>query len=280
MPRRGVSRLLRAARRQPLGVAALFVLLTLGLLAILAPAVAPQHPNAQDIPNRLLPPGADHWFGTDRFGRDLLTRVLYGARPSLLVGAASVLLGTVAGVLLGTWAGYRGGILDRLLQRLADVVLAFPVLVLALVTVTALRPSVVTLTAVLAVALTAQMARLCRTQALIVRQEAYVAAARSLGAHPARIVLRHILPNSFTAALVHATGFFETAIVTEVSLSFLGLGLPPPDPSWGRMLAEASHGFLEAAPWLAVFPVLAVALTVFSFTFLGDALRDFLDPRS
>jgi peptide/nickel transport system permease protein len=271
--------LLRAIWRQPLGAAALTVLVALGVLAALAPAIAPHDPVAQDIPNRILPPGPEHWFGTDRFGRDVFSRVLYGARISLLVGGASVLIGTAAGVALGMCAGYRGGWVDALLQRLTDVVLAFPVLVLALVAVTALRPSLVTITAVLAVALAAQMSRLCRVQAMVVRKEDYVTAARSLGAHPVRIVLRHVLPNGFTAALVHATGFFETAIVTEVSLSFLGLGMPPPDPSWGRMLAEAAHGFLEAAPWLAVFPAAAVALTVFSFTFLGDALRDLLDPR-
>jgi peptide/nickel transport system permease protein len=253
----------------------------LALVAAFAEQIATHDPLAQDIPNALLPPGADgHWFGADRFGRDVFSRVVYGARVSLYVGLVSVLVGTSIGVLLGVVSGYWGGRFDLLLQRFVDTLLAFPSLVLALILVAAVGPSVEGVIAAVVLAFTPQIVRLARSQALAVVGESYVMAAQAMGAGPVRIVLRHILPNSIAPVLVHATGFLEGAVVAEASLSFLGLGIPPPYPSWGRMLQEgAGAGYLEAAPWLVIFPGVALSLTVFAVAVLGDALRDVLDPR-
>ena len=268
-----------AARRKPLGAVAVMVLAAMAVAAIFAGQVSPNDPLAQDIPNRLKPPGGDFLFGTDSFGRDTFSRVVHGARVSAYVGGLSVVLATIAGVLIGVASAYIGGKLDLVLQRVVDSIIAFPSLVLALVMVAILGPSLNNIVAAITVALTPQVARIARAQAFSVKQETYVAAAVSIGARPTRIMLRHILPNSLAAIVVQASGYLEQAVVAEAALSFLGLGVPPPFPSWGRMLQEGSQGYMEVAPWLILFPGLALALAVFSFAVIGDALRDLLDPR-
>ncbi len=267
------------ARRKPLGAVAVLVLLTMALAAIFAAQVAPHDPLAQDIPNRLKPPGGDFLFGTDSFGRDTFSRVIHGARVSAYVGGLSVVLATVVGVFTGIASAYLGGKLDLVLQRVVDTLIAFPSLVLALVMVAILGPSLNNIVAAITIALAPQVARVARSQAFSVKQETYVSAAVSIGARPLRIMLRHILPNSLAPIVIQASGYLEQAVVAEAALSFLGLGVPPPFPSWGRMLQEGAQGYMEVAPWLILFPGLALALAVFSFAVIGDALRDLLDPR-
>ena len=269
----------RTARRYPVGAAALMALVAMGLAAIFAEQLAPFDPLAHDEANTLLAPSAEHFFGTDRFGRDVFSRVLYGARISLMVGLVSVLAGTVIGTTIGVISAYASGIADLVIQRFIDALMAFPHLLMALLLVVVLEPSPVSVIIGITVAFVPQVARIARAQALSVKAETYVMAAKSLGGSPTRIVVRHVLPNSITPVIIHATGFMEGAVLTEAALSFLGLGVPPPDPSWGRMLKEGSEGFLEAAPWLTIFPGLALTALVFCVALIGDGLRDFLDPR-
>ncbi len=269
----------RAIRRYPVGAAALTALMAMGLTAIFAEQLAPFDPLAHDEAKALLAPSAEHLFGTDRFGRDVFSRVLYGARISLMVGLVSVLAGTVIGTTIGIISAYASGIADLVIQRFIDALMAFPHLLMALLLVVVLEPSPVSVIIGIVVAFVPQVARIARAQALAVKAETYVMAAKSLGGSPMRIVARHVLPNSITPVIIHATGFMEGAVLTEAALSFLGLGVPPPDPSWGRMLKEGSEGFLEAAPWLTIFPGLALTALVFCVALIGDGVRDFLDPR-
>ena len=269
----------RAARRYPVGAAALTALVAMGLAAIFAGQFAPYDPLAHNEANALLGPSSEHFFGTDRFGRDVFSRVLHGARVSLMVGLVSVLAGTVIGTTIGIISAYASGVADLIIQRFIDALMAFPHLLMALLLVTVLEPSPVSVIIGIVVAFVPQVARIARAQALAVKAETYVMAAKSLGGSPTRIVVRHVLPNSIAPVVIHATGFMEGAVLTEAALSFLGLGVPPPDPSWGRMLKEGSEGFLEAAPWLTVFPGLALTALVFCVALIGDGLRDFLDPR-
>lgn len=257
------------------------VLLGLVLLAaVFAGLIATHDPLAQDIPNRLRPPGRDFLFGTDSFGRDVFSRVVHGARLSLYVATASVVLGMAIGASIGVVSGYAGGRVDLLVQRLADVMLGFPPLALAIIVVVALGASAASVIAGIALAVVPQAARMARSGVLSVKEETYVSAARALGAGPVRTVLGHVLPNSLGATLAYAAGYFGTALIAEAALSFVGLGVPPPYPSWGRMLHEGARQYLEAAPWLTVFPGAALSVTVLGFVLLGDGLRDMLDPRS
>ncbi len=254
------------------------ILIITALVALFADAVAPHDPLAQDIPNRLKPPGGESFLGTDNFGRDVFSRIVHGSRISLYVAVMSVLAGTVFGTLLGMVSAYLGGWVDLVAQRVVDAFLGFPLLVLAVVMVVALGASTHTVVIALAVVLTPQMARLSRARALSVKAETYVVAARATGASLPRIVLKHILPHSLGPILAYATGWVGAALIAESALSFLGLGVPPPYPSWGGMLQEGRQ-YLEVAPWLTVLPGLALSITVLSFALLGDALRDILDPR-
>ena len=267
------------ARHYPLGFAGGVLLMLMGIAAIIAPLIAPHDPLIQDIPNRLTAPSSQYWLGTDNFGRDVLSRTLYGARISLYVGFASVGLATVVGMLVGVASGYLGGVVDLVLQRAVDMLLGFPGLILAMVMVVAMGASLNNVVLAIAVVFSPRVVRLARSSALSIKEEPYVLAAQSIGASHVRIMLRHILPNALAPVFVLATGYLGTAIVVEASLSYLGLGVPPPDPSWGNMIFAGSRGNLEAAPWLSVFPGLTLAFVVFSFSFLGDALRDAFDPR-
>jgi peptide/nickel transport system permease protein len=258
---------------------ALAVILVLITVALLAPFISPYDPAQQSWAAVRKPPSVAHWFGTDEVGRDILARVIYGARASLSAGVISVLIAIAIGVPLGLIAGYWGGLVDGLISRFTDAMLACPFLILAIALAAFLGPSLGN--AMIAIGVTAMpiFVRLTRGQVLSVKAEDYVEAARAVGNSHWRIAFRHILPNVLPQLLVQATLTIAAAIIAEASLSFLGLGQQPPAPSWGSML-NAAQRFLSNAPWMAVWPGLTIFITVLSFNLLGDGLRDALDPRS
>ena len=256
----------RALAHAPAAVVALAV-----LAALLAGVLAPADPLAQDTARRLEAPSADFLLGSDNFGRDVLSRVLHGTRTALAVAVGGVATGAVLGAAVGLASAYRGGWLDLAVQRIVDALLGFPLLALAVVVVVSLNVSVWSVAAAIALVLAPQAARLARSSALTVRSAGYVASAVTIGASPARVLLRHVLPHSLGPVLVYATGFVATALATEAALSYLGLGAPPPTPSWGSMLNEGRE-FLETAPWLTLTPAIALATTAAAFALLGDAL--------
>lgn len=258
---------------------ALAVILVLITVALLAPFISPYDPAQQSWAAVRKPPSVAHWFGTDEVGRDILARVIYGARASLSAGVISVLIAIAIGVPLGLIAGYWGGLVDGLISRFTDAMLACPFLILAIALAAFLGPSLGN--AMIAIGVTAMpiFVRLTRGQVLSVKAEDYVEAARAVGNSHWRIAFRHILPNVLPQLLVQATLTIAAAIIAEASLSFLGLGQQPPAPSWGSML-NAAQRFLSDAPWMAVWPGLTIFITVLSFNLLGDGLRDALDPRS
>ncbi len=268
----------RFLRREPLGAIGAGIFLTMILVAIFAPAIAPHDP--LEIRGRLTYrlPGTAAWFGTDKFGRDILSRTIYGARVSLYVGTLTVLFGTTFGLLMGLFSAYIGGKLDTVVQRVVESFQAFPALILALAVVAAMGQHLNSVVFALAVVTWPVACRVIRSAVLGQRSMVYVEAARAIGARDARIVLRHILPNVFSVYLILATAALGGAILTEAALSFLGAGVPPPTPSWGTMLNEGSTTAV-VYPWIPIFPGIAISLAVFAFNFLGDALRDFLDPR-
>jgi peptide/nickel transport system permease protein len=274
-----LSRLWAFARLRPVATLATVVLVALVTVALGADVIATHDPLAQNVAHRLWPPGPDHYFGTDGFGRDIFSRVVHGSRVSLYVGLLAVSLATVVGTWVGTVSAYRGGTFDLVVQRVIDALLGFPFLVLALIMVVALGSSPTSVAMAIALALAPQVARLSRASALSTKGEPYMEAARVIGASPYRIIWRHLLPSSFPPVLAQVTGYFGAAVVAETALSFLGLGVPPPFPSWGRMLQEGARQYFEAAPWATVFPGLALSVTVLSSALLGDAIRDLLDPR-
>jgi peptide/nickel transport system permease protein len=259
-------------------VGTLIVVLTV-LAATLGPVLTPYDPSAQTLAERLGPPSAAHPLGLDELGRDILSRLLSGARISLLVGLAVVSVSSLIGMTLGSIAGYFGGGIDDLISRLIDILMAFPGILLAIALVAVLGPSLTNVVLALSVIGWVGYARLVRGQALRAREFEYVQAARALGAGPARIVARHVLPTAFPAVIVQATLGMAGAIIAEASLSFLGLGVQPPTPSWGTML-DAGRSHLFDAPHLTIFPGLAIATLVLGFNFLGDGLRDRIDPKA
>lgn len=268
----------RFLRREPLGAIGLALFVSMILVAILAPAIAPHDP--LEIRGRLTYrlPGASAWFGTDKFGRDILSRVIYGARVSLYVGTLTVAFGTTFGMVVGLFSAYIGGKLDTGVQRVVDSFQAFPPLILALAVVAAMGQHLNSVVFALAIVTWPAACRVVRSAVLGQRNMVYVEAARAMGCGDARIVLRHILPNVFSVYLVLATAALGGAILTEAALSFLGAGVPPPTPSWGTMLNEGATTAV-VYPWIPIFPGIAISLAVFAFNFLGDSLRDFLDPR-
>jgi len=248
------------------------------LAALVGPALSPYSPAAQELARRLEPPTLSHPFGLDELGRDILARLLAGARISLLVGLAVVSVSSVVGMLVGSIAGYFGGRVDDVISRFVDVLMAFPGILLAIALVAVLGPSLTNVVLALSVIGWVGYARLVRGQALRAREFDFVHAARALGAGSARVVIRHVLPTAFPAVVVQATLGMAGAIIAEASLSFLGLGVQPPTPSWGTML-DAGRAHLFDAPHLTIFPGLAIALLVLGFNFLGDGLRDRVDPK-
>jgi len=266
------------ALREPLTVLALAIIALFALGAVLATLIAPYDPLAQDLASRLAPPNALHWLGTDQLGRDLLSRVLYGARISLVIGVVVVALAGVIGTAVGLVAGYAGGLVDEALMRLTEVFLAFPPLILAMAIAGALGPSLVNAIIAIAAVTWAVYARLARGQVLALRRREFVEAARAIGARRARILLRHLLPNAVAPLLVQASFDMGSAIVSAAGLSFIGFGAQPPTPEWGVMISEGRN-FISTQLWLSLFPGLAILFTVGAFNLLGDALRDTLDPR-
>ncbi|MBA4358098.1 MAG: peptide ABC transporter permease, partial [Desulfovibrio sp.] len=250
----------------------------MSLAAVLAPWLAPYDPNAIHVDELLRTPSAAHLLGTDALGRDVLSRILFGARVSLWVGFVSVGISSIIGLVLGLVAGYFGRFTDEIIMRGVDVMLCFPSFFLILAVIAFLEPSLITIMAVIGLTSWMGVARLVRAETLSLRGRDFVLAARVAGAGPARIIFRHILPNALAPVLVSATLGIAGAILIESSLSFLGLGVQPPDASWGNMLLDGKE-VLEIAPWLSVFPGLAILFTVLGYNLLGESLRDLLDPR-
>ncbi|MEQ4511068.1 MAG: nickel transporter permease [Dickeya sp.] len=265
-------------RTNPLAVIGLIIIVVVMLLALVAPWLAPYDPGFQNLSNRLAAPSAAHWFGTDELGRDVFSRIVYGGRTTLGMVLAVVALTAPIGLLVGCIAGYAGGWLDKILMRLTDIFLAFPRLVLALAFVAALKPGVES--AILAIALTAwpPYARLARAETLQFRHTDFIAASRLTGAAPLRIILRHIMPLCVPSLIVRVTLDMSSIIITAASLGFLGMGAQPPSPEWGTMIATARR-FLFNAWWVPLVPCVAIFLTSLAFNFLGDGLRDVLDPK-
>ncbi|MCM3028705.1 ABC transporter permease [Bacillus safensis] len=248
------------------------------ILAIFAPLIAPYGINEQSLGERFSAPSAAHWFGTDDFGRDIFSRVVHGARISLWVGFFSVLGSVILGTLLGLIAGYGGRVLDAVISRMFDILLAFPSILLAIAIVSILGPSLQNALIAIAIINVPTFGRLVRSKVLSIKQEEYVLAAKAVGMSHRRIVLRHILPNSMVPVIVQATLAIGTAIIEAAALGFLGLGAQAPSPEWGKMLADA-RPYLVQAPWTLFFPGIAIMLTVLGFNLMGDGLRDTLDPK-
>ena len=275
----------RAARRGrlrrwlPIAIGLALAVLMI-VVAAAAPLIAPLSPSAQFSDAVLKGPGASerHFLGTDEFGRDILSRIIWGARVSLEVGLASVIFAFALGVPLGIVAGVRGGRVETAIMRGADMLMAFPTLLLALIIVTALGGTLVNEVVAIGVALTPNFLRLARSLALTIREQDYILAARAIGSGQLRVMARHVFPNTLYALVVVATLYIATAIRTEASLSFLGLGIPPPTPSWGNILSEGRQ-YIKCCAWITTFSGLAIMVAVLAFNLVGDALRDLLDPR-
>jgi peptide/nickel transport system permease protein len=277
--RRPGSALWRFIRRKPLGAAGGLIVLAMLLMAVFAELLATHDPVRTDPSQTLRPPSSAHWLGTDYLGRDVYSRIVHGARISLAVGIASTLLGSVLGGVVGLLSGYLGGITDLVTQRVMDIMQGLPLLVLALVMSAALGPSVTNVIVAISIPIIPRAARVIRSSVLSIREMPYVEAARSLGVRHLRVAFRHILPNTMGPFMILTTAQLGSAILVEAALSFLGLGVPEPYPSWGRMLSISAAEYAQKAPWLVLFPGMVISLAVFGTNLLGDALRDVLDPR-
>jgi peptide/nickel transport system permease protein len=267
------------ARRQPLGFVSLVVIVAMTFTALFAAQIAPFDPLETHTLDRLQGPNSTYWLGTDQLGRDVLSRIIYGARISLLVGLIAVSIATICGSVLGLLSGYFGGMVDVVLQRAVDALQAFPGLILALALMSVFGSGVIQVTIAIAIVLAPSESRVVRGSVLAVKEYPYIEAARSIGAHDLRLIVRHILPNVTAPILILASTTFGLAILIEGALSFLGLGTPPPTASWGGMLQGSGRQFIERAPTLALFPGLAISISVLAFNLLGDTLRDIWDPR-
>jgi peptide/nickel transport system permease protein len=275
----GWRRLLFFARRYILGTIGLVIMIAFVLTALFADLISRYDPLTVDSAHALLRPDAWHWMGTDSFGRDVWARIVHGARISLAVGIGSTALGASIGVVIGLTSGYLAGWVDLVFQRLTDILQSLPLLVLALVMTAALGPSLPNVIIAIAIPLIPIVARVIRANTLALREQPFVEAAKSIGMSDMRIALRHVLPNTLAPLIVLTTAQLGSTILTEASLSFLGLGIPEPYPSWGRMLSESAAEYVRTAPWLVIFPGVAISLAVFGTNLFGDALRDILDPR-
>jgi len=279
-PRTGVVNAVRDfCVQRPLGAAGALIIVVMVVLAATANVLAPYDPLATDYAAMLAAPSASHWLGTDAFGRDVLSRLIYGSRTALMVGLGASLIGATFGSVIGVASAHFGGRVDLVVQRIVDVFFAFPVIILALAVVAILGTGAENVILAIATPMIPRCARVVRSSALAVREMPYVDAARAAGFGNRRIILRHMLPNVMAPILIMATAFLGEAILLEASLSFLGLGVQEPIAAWGLMLRGAAVQFAESAPWMAVFPGLAISLAVFGFNLFGDSLRDALDPR-
>ena len=281
---RSRSPILDFCRQQPLGAITLAIILVMMFAGIFAERVAPYDPLAIDFAGILAGPSWAHWCGTDAFGRDIFSRIIYGARTALVIGFMSSFIGSTVGAILGAASAYFGGWIDTVIQRFVDILLAFPLIVLALVVVAVLGKTVVigvdvNLIFAIAVPIVPRVARVVRSAAFSVRAMPYIDAARAAGYSSLRIICRHMAPNLMAPYLIMLTAHIAQAILLEASLSFLGLGVTEPTPAWGLMLSGNAADFFREAPWLIFFPGLAISLAVFAFSLFGDALRDFLDPK-
>lgn len=271
--------LARFCRKKPLGAIGGAIMLVILLTAMFANQLQTHDPIATDAAQSLARPGAEHWLGSDHLGRDIYSRIVHGARVSLVVGLASTVLGSVLGGIIGLLSGYVGGMTDLVTQRVMDILQGLPLLVLALVMSAALGPSIPNVVIAISIPIIPRAARVIRASVLSIREMQYVEAARAVGLRHLRIAFRHILPNTIGPFIVLCTAQLGSAILVEAALSFLGLGVPEPYPSWGRMLSVSAAEYAQKAPWLVLFPGLAISLAVFGSNLLGDALRDTLDPR-
>jgi len=270
---------LRVARRAPIGAAAAIVIFLLAFISVFGPMLAPFDPLELHRADRLVGPNSTYWLGTDAFGRDQFSRLLHGTRVSIIVGLAPVAASTVVGSAIGIVSAYAGGMRDVVIQRVMDAFMAFPALITVLVMVSLLGPTMLNVILVLAVVTTPTVNRVARGLTLSTLGLPYIESARASGASQRRIILLHIVPNVLPPVVILAASLIGGAILAEASLSFLGLGVPPPDPTWGNLLGGQNRDAFEVAPWLAVFPGLAIAITVLAFNLIGDTLRDTLDPR-
>ena len=277
-PRSGFAQGVRILASRKDAMSGFLIVGLMALAALLAPLIAPYDPLDQNIMDRLKPPSAEHWLGTDYFGRDTLSRLLFGARVSLLIGASATAIAIVAGASIGMYAGWRGGRFDAIAMQAMDMLLAFPSLILGLIIVAMLGPSMPNIIAAIALTSVPTFARVARAPTIVMTHRDFIEAGRSLGFSEARLIFRHVLPNIFPDILVMGTLWLANAIRTEASLAFIGLGLKPPTPTWGGMIREGFDNILDSA-WLAMVPSLAILVVVFALNLLGDGLRDAIDPK-
>jgi len=278
--RRGIAfHVLNFFRRQPVGSIGMVLVLIFLLAGILADVIAPYNPTANDFSAMTEPPSWAHWLGTDQVGRDLLSRILYGARTAFAVGLTSAVVGGFSGLILGVASAYFGGRIDLVLQRINDIVMSFPLIIMALAVVSIFGTGVHNVIVAITIPLIPRCQRVVRSSALAIREIPYVDAARVLGYRHSRIILRHMVPNVVAPFLIMLTSFVGQAILAEAALSYLGLGVQEPVPAWGLMLQGGAEEYATTAPWIAIFPGLAIMLTVFGINLFGDALRDVLDPK-
>lgn len=271
--------LVKFARTKPLGAAGALIIILMLAVAVFAQALAPYDPYQGDYGAQFARPAAEHWFGTDEHGRDIMSRIMYGARIALFVGFTASFAGCTIGALLGVTSAYAGGNVDLSLERMMDILLAFPQLILALAIASVLGPSVVNVTLAVAIPIIPRAARVVRATTLSVKEHPYVEAVAALGASHRRVVFRHLLPNVMAPYLIVLTAQLGGAILAEAALSYLGLGAAEPTPSWGLMLSGSASSYAEKAPWIGLFPGMAISLGVFAFNLFGDSLRDALDPK-
>ena len=276
---RARSSVLDFCRREPLGTFGLFLVAVMAVAGLGAEWIAPYSPTANDFAAMTEPPSWAHIMGTDQFGRDLFSRIVFGARTAFIVGFSCALVGGFAGLVLGVASAYFGGRIDTVLQRVNDVIMAFPLIILALAVIAVFGSGVFNVILAITIPLIPRCARVVRSSALAIREVPYIDAARACGFSHTRIILRHMVPNVLAPFLIMLTAFVGQAILAEASLSYLGLGVQEPVPAWGLMLQGGAEEYATTAPWIAIFPGVAIALTVFGFSLFGDALRDALDPK-
>jgi len=278
-PRGFWSATTRFVRRQPVGMVGIVLVAIFGLAGLFADVIAPYSPTSNDFTAMTEAPSWAHWLGTDQLGRDILSRILFGARTAFLVGLTSAVVGGASGLVLGVGSAYFGGRIDLFLQRILDIIMSFPLIIMALAIVAIFGTGVHNVIVAVTIPLIPRCARVIRASALAIREMPYVDAARACGFGHMRIILRHMVPNVMAPFLIMVTAFVGQAILAEASLSYLGLGVQEPVPAWGLMLQGGAEEYATTAPWIAVFPGLAIMLTVFGFSLFGDALRDALDPK-
>ena len=266
-------------RKYPLGAAGALVVVVMIFLAVFADFLSPYDPESNDFEHMLTPPGWQYWLGTDQFGRDILTRIIFGARTALFVGFSCAIIGATVGLVFGVTSAYFGGRFDLIFQRIMDIFMAFPLIIMALAVVSIFGTGTQNVIIAITIPFIPRCARVVRSSALAIREIPYVDAARALGFTHARIILRPMAPNVMAPYLIMLTAFVGQAILLEASLSYLGLGVQEPTPAWGLMLQGGAEEYAESAPWVAVYPGIAISLAVFGFNLFGDALRDALDPK-